>query len=268
MIAMLGQKAKRHCCVRIAISAAPEVANLARLYFGDMDMATAGRAPGADSCFELGVTPSRRRGIANLACAQPRLDRAAIRIQSPTTRLWTASQISVAFEVVVACATALVRLSLLCVRPGAKALGSRPALVSRFLALSAISCAIAVAGCAQNSAQREVNEEPVHAAIPAQANPELRIRRPDRALLTPQPAPDCEFKASDLKTIDPDEWARLKVDFERQCYRHAEKIARDRLRRLQASNLCEFEPVRHSLATGPLTISPAAAGGGHQRRHS
>jgi hypothetical protein len=35
--------------------------------------------------------------------------------------------------------------------------------------------------------------------------------------------------------VDPNEWARLKIDYERQCYQDAEKIARDRLGLLQLS---------------------------------
>jgi hypothetical protein len=73
---------------------------------------------------------------------------------------------------------------------------------------------------------------------------EPKIRRPDPALLSAQPAPDCEFKRSDLKTVDPDEWARLKVEYERQCYLDAEKAARERLTLLQTSSTCEIEPVR------------------------
>ncbi len=158
-------------------------------------MATAGRAPCADSCFESGMTPSKRDGI-----------------------------------------------------PGD---GSRPlrALASRLLTLCAISCAMAVAGCASNSAQREVKADPAPAASPAEVHSQPRIHRPNRALLTSQPAPDCELKASDLKTVDPDQWARLKLDYERQCYQAAEKMVRGRLRLLQASSRCEIEPARHPLAT-------------------
>jgi hypothetical protein len=43
--------------------------------------------------------------------------------------------------------------------------------------------------------------------------------------------------------VDPDEWARLKTEFERQCYQDAEKAARDRLNELQASSTCEIERV-------------------------
>jgi hypothetical protein len=53
---------------------------------------------------------------------------------------------------------------------------------------------------------------------------------PDRALLIASVAPDCEFK-----TTDPNADERQKLDYERQCYRHAEIIVRDRLKRLQSS---------------------------------
>jgi hypothetical protein len=45
--------------------------------------------------------------------------------------------------------------------------------------------------------------------------------------------------------VDPNEWARLKLDYERQCYQEAEKAARDRLRLLQASSTCEIDSVQH-----------------------
>ena len=133
-------------------------------------------------------------------------------------------------------------------------------LVPRFLALCAISCAMALAGCARNPSQRgldpglhEVKAAPVRAAGRIIRSPERyrstgpqlpRLRQPDLALLAPQPAPDCEYKRSDLKTVDPDEWARLKVEFERECYQSAEKAARERLSLLQASSTCEIEPAR------------------------
>jgi hypothetical protein len=47
------------------------------------------------------------------------------------------------------------------------------------------------------------------------------------------------FRRAELKTIDPDQWARLKIEYERQCYQNAEKTVRERLRRLQAANRCE-----------------------------
>ena len=129
-----------------------------------------------------------------------------------------------------------------------RALGPSPARARRLVTLFVISCAMAVAGCARNPGPREVKAEPAPApaATPAQGYPELRIRRPARALLVSQPAPDCEFRG-DRNTVDPNEFARLKLDYERQCYQRAEKVARARLRQLQMSSKCEVEPVPRSL---------------------
>jgi len=136
---------------------------------------------------------------------------------------------------------------------------SRTSLTQRLLTISVILCATSFAGCARNPAQREANPtltlhegkaSPVRAPVRPRRYTEPyryaepKIRRPALALLSPQPVPDCEFKRSDLKTVDPDEWARLKVEYERQCYLDAEKAARERLALLQASSTCEIEPVR------------------------
>jgi hypothetical protein len=56
------------------------------------------------------------------------------------------------------------------------------------------------------------------------------IPLPDPALLREQSEPDCEFKAAEAKTDE-----RMKLDYERQCYRHAEMIVRNRLELLQSS---------------------------------
>jgi hypothetical protein len=63
-------------------------------------------------------------------------------------------------------------------------------------------------------------------------------------LLAPQAAPDCGFGRADLKTVDPDQWARLKLEYELSCYKEAEKTARKRLRQLQAATKCEALPSR------------------------
>src|SRR5215217_160056 len=127
----------------------------------------------------------------------------------------------------------------------------------KLLIVGVILYSMSLAGCARNPAQREVapalhedKASPVRAPVRTRryAEPyrqaEPKIRRPALALLSPQPAPDCELKQSDLRTVDPDEWARLKVEYERQCYQNAEKAARERLALLQASSTCEIEPVR------------------------
>jgi hypothetical protein len=56
----------------------------------------------------------------------------------------------------------------------------------------------------------------------------VSVPLPDRALLVSAVEPDCEFR-----TTDPNADERQKLDYERQCYRHAELIVRDRLMRLQ-----------------------------------
>jgi hypothetical protein len=151
----------------------------------------------------------------------------------------------------------------LCPRASCEFAGERPhaaslkSLARKLLTVCVIFCSMSFAGCARNPAQRDVgpvlhegNAPPPRAPVRTRRHSEPtryaepKIRRPDPALLSPQPAPDCEFKRSDLKTVDPDEWARLKVEYERQCYLDAEKAARERLVLLQASSTCEIEPVR------------------------
>jgi len=118
------------------------------------------------------------------------------------------------------------------------------------LVVSAVVLALTVGGCAHNRAlpntdmvRQETGARVVHAPAPAvrySARPaSSKIRRVARALLAPPPAPDCEFKESDPKTMDADEWARLKLEYERQCYKNAEETVRKRLILLQASNRCE-----------------------------
>jgi hypothetical protein len=107
----------------------------------------------------------------------------------------------------------------------------------RLPSLVAVSCALAVSACAPNSPQIEARSEPGQAGV--LARPEARICPPNRTLLATSSAPDCNFKRSDPKTVDPDGWSRLKVEYERQCYRSAEIAVRDRLRLLQAAIKCE-----------------------------
>ena len=119
-------------------------------------------------------------------------------------------------------------------------------LAPKLLAISVVACATALAGCARDPAQqelkpvqREVRVAPVRTpARPrvyaaAQRHAEPRVRRPDPALLEPQSPPNCEFKRPDIKAVDPDEWARLRTEYERQCYQDAERAVRDRLSELQ-----------------------------------
>ena len=154
----------------------------------------------------------------------------------------------------------------------ARRIAGLKSLAPKFLTVCVILCSMALAGCARNPAQREVSQAlhegkapPIRAAVRTRRYSEQyryaapRIRRPDATLLSPQPAPDCEFNGSDLKTVDPVEWARLKTEYERQCYQDAEKAARDRLALLQTSSTCEIEPVRQR-QSGSTTIRAVAIG--------
>lgn len=106
---------------------------------------------------------------------------------------------------------------------------------------AALSVLGALAGCAPASAPEAAQAAvpPVHAET--QESP---ICRPDPALLTPQSAPDCKFGRQDLKTLDPDQWARLKIEYERHCYQRAEKAVRERLRLLQQAFRCDARTER------------------------
>jgi hypothetical protein len=102
--------------------------------------------------------------------------------------------------------------------------------------LAAIASTIALAGCAASSSPAPANADPAESA-------QARACLPDPALLRPQPAPDCEFGRSHRKTLDAEQWSRLKLEFERNCYRNAEKATRETLRKLQAVSRCEVASV-------------------------
>ena len=107
--------------------------------------------------------------------------------------------------------------------------------IARRLA-AALLVVATLASCAPSQAPEMAQAAmvPPHAEI--QESP---ICRPDPTLLAPQSAPDCKFGRQDLKTLDPDQWARVKIEFERQCYQRAETAVRERLRRLQAAAMCD-----------------------------
>ncbi len=103
--------------------------------------------------------------------------------------------------------------------------------------LCAIAVTLAISGCAGNAPQPETR--PAAASLTGGEAPKCHVAH---ALLVAPPAPDCGFSRSDLKTVDPDQWARLRLEFERKCYQHAEKMVRERLRQLQAAtNRCGTE---------------------------
>ena len=62
----------------------------------------------------------------------------------------------------------------------------------------------------------------------AERNPSEPVPLPEASLLSPQAEPSCEASGTDTNE-------RQKLDYERQCYRHAEMIVRSRLQLLQES---------------------------------
>ena len=117
------------------------------------------------------------------------------------------------------------------------------------LILVCVLCCLAVAGCApaytnpsvalprRTSTTNVTSAFPHvvrHAFPPSYISPtgverpaKVVIPLPDPGLLKPQMEPECEFPPGE----DADD--RQKLDYERQCYRHAEIIVRDRLQLLQ-----------------------------------
>jgi hypothetical protein len=107
----------------------------------------------------------------------------------------------------------------------------------------ALSATLALCACAPGSTELQSRRDAA-LTLAAPEHPEPQMCQPDHALLVPVHAPDCGFGRSDLKTLDPDEWARLKVEYERKCYQSAEKTVREKLRLLQAANRCETASAR------------------------
>jgi hypothetical protein len=93
-------------------------------------------------------------------------------------------------------------------------------------AVVAVLCSQVLAGCTCL---------PVTDSTARPAKPSIPL--PHRSLLAGLPQPDCEFREIGLgdTVLDPDGATRRKLDYERQCYRRAEMLARARLRQLQAS---------------------------------
>jgi hypothetical protein len=106
-----------------------------------------------------------------------------------------------------------------------------------------LSALLALCACAPTSTDLASQRDPAQAIVKAEHS-KLSLCRPDRALMAPPHAPDCSFDRAELKTLDPDEWARLKVEYERTCFQAAERAVRERLRLLQAANRCDGDPAR------------------------
>jgi hypothetical protein len=90
--------------------------------------------------------------------------------------------------------------------------------------------AIALAGCNCTTSRGVAVTRIAKADVSAGPQSRTPVPLPSRTLLTPQAEPDCKYTAGDSAADE-----QQKLDYERQCYRHAEMIARNRLRLLQGS---------------------------------
>jgi len=91
------------------------------------------------------------------------------------------------------------------------------------------SFAVVLAGCNQH-ARSTTASGTLNTDSSVRSGSRTSVPLPDKALLGRLPEPDCELKTNEAGTDD-----RQKLDYERQCYRHAERIARNRLQLLQGS---------------------------------
>jgi hypothetical protein len=113
--------------------------------------------------------------------------------------------------------------------------------VPRLLAACVAACCVAAlidiapSTAADLAATPWIHKRGGHAAAPGTrtaAGKSAALVLPDPSLLTPLPAPDCAYKGTVSFPPLPDE-ARQKLDYEAQCWRQAEGIARERLTALQ-----------------------------------
>jgi hypothetical protein len=104
-----------------------------------------------------------------------------------------------------------------------------------FATIAIVAIALIAASCAQQTDQHE-------AAAPAASKTRSATCQAEKSRLASLPEPDCEFRAVRQGTVDADEFARLKLAYERQCYQRAERAARQQLQELRASRACESKP--------------------------
>jgi hypothetical protein len=109
--------------------------------------------------------------------------------------------------------------------------------VMRMADLDPRRAAVAAAVCATLRRSRlSVRLCAMAACAFALAGCETLVTVPDAALLKPQPSPKCEARPEKAAGDGSSEATKLRrLDYEAQCYRHAEMIARARLGKLQAS---------------------------------
>jgi hypothetical protein len=109
-----------------------------------------------------------------------------------------------------------------------------------------VACALSLAGCAQaySDYTESVSDRP--AIGPRRQVAKKAIPLPNQALLAAPGKPDCDASGQQLASAavlpssptserNADLALRIKLEYERECYRQAESRVREQLRKLQAS---------------------------------
>jgi tetratricopeptide (TPR) repeat protein len=102
--------------------------------------------------------------------------------------------------------------------------------------ISALLLAAMIAGSSSALAQGGPIKFSTDRSLPAHLQ---TGRRAHQSLFSPQPAPDCELAGPEPHTVDADLWTRLKLKYQRYCYKQAEILIHKRLQQLTA-----VEPLR------------------------
>jgi hypothetical protein len=122
------------------------------------------------------------------------------------------------------------------------AAGARQPLRLSACALAVASCATLLPGCDRAGYLPDPPGTAGTSISPGAGSP---IPLPKRVLLTPQAKPNCEYTNTEVGADDP-----RRLDFERQCYRHAEMVVRDRLQLLQGAVDKTIRAVRRNDQSG------------------
>lgn len=166
------------------------------------------------------------------------------------------------------------------------ALGSRQlrAVAGMVLALSGLSLAAMVAGCSspstegksvsglgeltqEKSAQeKSIQEKTIqqkfaaHRSVPAPLQPGRQAHLSTGALVARHAAPNCDVAGVKPNTVDGGLWARLKLDYERHCYKQADTSAddtRDKLGTAQGLNPSEATSTVSGAAVKDTASAPS-----------
>jgi len=112
-----------------------------------------------------------------------------------------------------------------------------------------VVCALALTGCVPAYSHHTERLSDGPAAASKRQAAKKAVPLPSQALLAPQATPDCEGKGQGQQLASTDASAvvaprpetnadlalRIKLEYERECYRQAEARVREQLRKLQAS---------------------------------